>query len=75
MSDLTMQLMAFQHEVRTLEVSERSDTHIQLIALVDLVFELSRKLDKSEEAYAKEENNSFRPLHDKIIASYDEAVP
>ena len=49
MSEMTKQLMTLQHEVRTLEASARSETHNQLITLVDLVLELSRKVDKSGE--------------------------
>lgn len=48
MSDLTEKLSTLSSEVRMLEGSKRSETHKQLIALVDLDHELSRKIDKSE---------------------------
>ena len=48
MSDLTEKLSTLSSEVRMLECSKRSETHKQLIALVDLVHGLSSKIDKSE---------------------------
>lgn len=49
MRDLTEKLSTLSSEVRMSEGSKRSETHKQLIALVDLVHEISRKIDKSEE--------------------------